>query len=245
MTVSSVSSGGSPFTPRERQLWTPPERLSSADWADRYIYLPGDNPKPGRWRTDFMPHLREPLNAFTDPDVEEIILMTGAQVGKSRLLEIFAAFTICERPTNIITVLPRKQDIRNVSKTWFRGCETTRRRSKARAGSTRHLDLGRTTRATGACETDVTTPHSTTGAGARSITTNLARRCGDPCQREAAPPHPRSRIGDSAATHRARHSEARASANAANPLEERRSTALKSGRRPRVRLKSARTSAGG
>lgn len=63
-----------------------------------------------------MPHLREPLDAFTDPEVEEIVLMTGAQIGKSRLLEIFAAYTICERPTHIIQVLPRQQDIKNVAK---------------------------------------------------------------------------------------------------------------------------------
>lgn len=105
-----------PFTETERAQWKPPERLTLPEWADKYFFLPGNDPKPGRWRTAFMPHLREPMEAFTDPDVEEIVLETGSQVGKSRIIELCALYTTAEKPTNIIWTLPREKDIKNVAK---------------------------------------------------------------------------------------------------------------------------------
>lgn len=39
--------------------------------------------EPGRWRTNRTPYLKEPMDRFTDPLIEKIILCFGAQLGKT------------------------------------------------------------------------------------------------------------------------------------------------------------------
>ena len=39
--------------------------------------------EPGRWRTNRTPYLKEPMNRFTDPLIEKIVLCFGAQLGKT------------------------------------------------------------------------------------------------------------------------------------------------------------------
>ena len=38
---------------------------------------------PGRWRTNRTPYLKEPMDRFTDPLIEKIVLCFGAQLGKT------------------------------------------------------------------------------------------------------------------------------------------------------------------
>lgn len=71
-----------------RRRAIPPPRLSVADWLDehRVIGRGYPSPFPGPWRTDRTPYLREPLNAFVDPEVETLVLLFSSQVGKSEAL---------------------------------------------------------------------------------------------------------------------------------------------------------------
>lgn len=39
--------------------------------------------EPGRWRTNRTPYLKEPMDRFTDPIIEKIVLCFGAQLGKT------------------------------------------------------------------------------------------------------------------------------------------------------------------
>lgn len=39
--------------------------------------------EPGRWRTNRTPYLKEPMDRFTDPLIEKIVLCFGAQLGKT------------------------------------------------------------------------------------------------------------------------------------------------------------------
>jgi phage terminase large subunit GpA-like protein len=65
----------------------PPPRLCVSDWLDqhRVIGRGYPSPFPGPWRTSRTPYLREPLDAFVDPDVEYLVLLFSSQVGKSEM----------------------------------------------------------------------------------------------------------------------------------------------------------------
>lgn len=64
-----------------REVLTPRESLTGAQWAERYGYLPPDSAEPGRVRMSRVPYLVEPLNCVTDPRFEEVVAMKGSQIG--------------------------------------------------------------------------------------------------------------------------------------------------------------------
>lgn len=103
-----------PFDQLERALWAPPEKLTVSEWSDRYRRLPATDPKPGPWRTEFTPYWREPLDAYGDPTVEEIVIVAGAQTGKSRCLENMVGYAVCVDPIDMLLVVARDRDVRDV-----------------------------------------------------------------------------------------------------------------------------------
>ena len=65
----------------------PRRRILPSEWADQNRMLSSKtSPKPGRWRTDTNPILREPMDCLgvTVP-VREIVVMFPIQMGKSEI----------------------------------------------------------------------------------------------------------------------------------------------------------------
>lgn len=66
------------------KLLSPPPKITLSEWADRYRFLSqGAAAEPGRWKTDRAPYQREPMDAITDAHTRKIVLMWGAQMGKT------------------------------------------------------------------------------------------------------------------------------------------------------------------
>lgn len=83
----------------ERAAWQLPEKLSVSEWCDRHRVLdPMASAEPGAWRTARTPYLREPMDAFADPQVQEITLMMGAQVGKTEAMLNMMGYSIDQDP---------------------------------------------------------------------------------------------------------------------------------------------------
>ena len=98
-------------------LWLPPEDLSVDQWADKYRRLAGGlSAEAGQWRTDRTPYMREPMCAFSDPNIEEIVFVAPSQVGKSELELNIIAYIIDQDPGTILYVQPRKEDAMSFSR---------------------------------------------------------------------------------------------------------------------------------
>ena len=62
----------------------PPPDMTLSQWADEYRVLPqGASALPGRWKTDNAPYQREIMDAITDITVQKVVIMSGAQIGKT------------------------------------------------------------------------------------------------------------------------------------------------------------------
>lgn len=67
-------------------MFRPPTAETVSEWADRNRILVSDaSAEPGPWRTDRAPYQRDIMDAFTDNNVHEIVVMASAQVGKSEI----------------------------------------------------------------------------------------------------------------------------------------------------------------
>lgn len=62
----------------------PPPDMTLSQWADTYRILPqGTSALPGHWNTKNAPYQREIMDAITDISVQKVVIMSGAQIGKT------------------------------------------------------------------------------------------------------------------------------------------------------------------
>ncbi len=84
----------------------PESSLTLSEWADTYRHLsPERSARPGKWRTDVVPHLRVPMNLVTRADVREFIFVKSSQVaGTDGIANNAVGFYIHIDPSPILYV---------------------------------------------------------------------------------------------------------------------------------------------
>lgn len=71
--------------------------------------------EPGQWRTNRTAYLRGIMDAFLDPMVEDITIMSSTQVGKTEAMVNMLGFAIDQDPAPALWVMPRENDSRSFS----------------------------------------------------------------------------------------------------------------------------------
>lgn len=95
----------------------PPERLTVSEWADKKRKLsPESSAETGSWRTSRTPYLEEPMNAFNDPKVRHIVIVSSSQVGKSETINNIIGYIIDQDPGSILFIHPTTIDAKEYSK---------------------------------------------------------------------------------------------------------------------------------
>lgn len=93
-----------------RQIWhgfRPPPRLTVSEWADRYRRLSAESSaEPGRWDTSRAEYQRGIMDAVCDPGVEQVVIMTSAQIGKTEVVGNTVGYFIDQDPSTILVVQP-------------------------------------------------------------------------------------------------------------------------------------------
>jgi phage terminase large subunit GpA-like protein len=90
---------------------SPRVRRGVAEWADEHRQIVVGERK-GRWSTDAAPYLRGPMQAWTDPRVRQITIVSATQMGKTESLYNCIFFTIDEDPQDMLFVYPTDEDAR-------------------------------------------------------------------------------------------------------------------------------------
>ena len=65
----------------------PPPRLTVSEWADANRMLSSEaSSEAGKWRTDRASYQRGIMDAVNNPTIEQVVVMSSAQVGKTEVL---------------------------------------------------------------------------------------------------------------------------------------------------------------
>ena len=85
----------------------PPPDMTVSEWSDQYRRLSQESSaSPGRWRTEMVEYLREPMDMVGKRQVRRITLMTSAQIGKSSFVENVVGYFMHQDPCPILMVNP-------------------------------------------------------------------------------------------------------------------------------------------
>lgn len=85
----------------------PPENITVSEWADKYRILDEKSAAlPGPWRTDMTPYLRGIMDAWNDPDIEEIDFIKPTQVGGTETFINCLGYCVQENPAPCLVVYP-------------------------------------------------------------------------------------------------------------------------------------------
>jgi phage terminase large subunit GpA-like protein len=85
----------------------PPPRLSVSEWADRERRLDSQSSsEPGRWYTSRAEYQRGIMDACSDPATPEVVVMAGAQLGKTEAILNILGFHIAHDPCPILVMQP-------------------------------------------------------------------------------------------------------------------------------------------
>jgi phage terminase large subunit GpA-like protein len=99
------------------RIVAPPPKLTVSEWADLYRRLSSESSaEPGQWRTDRAPYQREIMDAINDPEVDTIVIMSSAQVGKTEILLNAIGYYIDYDPSPILVIQPTVEMAKTFSK---------------------------------------------------------------------------------------------------------------------------------
>lgn len=88
-----------------------------SQWADANRILSSESSaEPGRWSTDRNPMMRECMDAYNDPRIHTIVLMTSSQVGKSETLNNILGYAIHINPGPCMFIQPTLDRMKDYSK---------------------------------------------------------------------------------------------------------------------------------
>ena len=93
----------------------PPPKLTVSEWADKYRRLsPEASAEPGQWKTARAEYQRGIMDAVSDPDVESVVVMSCAQVGKTEIINNMVGYHISQDPAPLLIVQPSLE----MAQTW-------------------------------------------------------------------------------------------------------------------------------
>lgn len=95
------------FFKRLAKRVAPPPSHTISSWADAYRKLsPEASSEPGQWRTDRTPYMRDIMDALCDPNLEQIVVQSSAQVGKTELLLNIVGYYVDYDPAPMMLIQP-------------------------------------------------------------------------------------------------------------------------------------------
>jgi phage terminase large subunit GpA-like protein len=96
----------------------PQKKMTVSQWADENRYLTSEtSAEPGKFRTARTPYLKEPMDCLSDcSDIEEVIVMKGAQVGFTEGGNNWLGYIVDQTPAPTMLVLPTDDVAKDNSK---------------------------------------------------------------------------------------------------------------------------------
>ena len=100
---------------KQAKRFLPPPKLSVAEWADAKRILSAEaSAMPGAFETRNAEYQRGIMDAFSDPQYSEIVVMSGSQIGRTEIINNIIGYFISHDPAPILCMQPTLE----MAQTW-------------------------------------------------------------------------------------------------------------------------------
>lgn len=108
-----------------RSIYAPADRRGVVEWCEDELFLSEKQTQmAGKFSTRLTPYMREPLECAGNPEITEIGLCFGTQLGKSTLLQAAMGWRVSNKPLPALWVLPNEKLAKSFSENrWIPLCE--------------------------------------------------------------------------------------------------------------------------
>jgi len=97
------------------RAWAPPPKMTVSEWADHYRFLSSESgAAAGKWHT--LPFQRKIFDAFCDPGVHTVVVMSATQLVKTVFIENALGYIMDRDPGPALLIVPRDSDAERFSK---------------------------------------------------------------------------------------------------------------------------------
>ncbi len=98
------------------KIFRPPPDLKISEWADAERYLSSESSaEPGKYNSARAPYQREMMDAVLEPEIEDVVIMTSAQVGKTEIIQNITGYFCENDPSPLLNVQPTLEMARTYS----------------------------------------------------------------------------------------------------------------------------------
>lgn len=98
-------------------ILAPPPELTISQWAEQNLRLSAeDSSEPGMYSADRAPYQRGILDAVSDPNTREVVVMSSAQTGKTTIIKAIIGYFIDQDPSPILCIQPTVEMAETFSK---------------------------------------------------------------------------------------------------------------------------------
>lgn len=102
-------------TPKVRAAFTVGDRQTVSQWARlNRVLSEKQSAEPGNWNNDRTPYLVGIMDALSDPQITDIVIMKAAQVGMSEAMRNAVGYWIDQDPGPVLYVMPDEDSAREV-----------------------------------------------------------------------------------------------------------------------------------
>lgn len=99
-----------------QRLIKPPPKLTVSEWADQFRVLSTEaSSEAGKFETARAIYQKEIMDAISDPSIEEVVFMSGSQIGKTEVLLNTIGYYIHYDPAPILMIQPTLEMARSWS----------------------------------------------------------------------------------------------------------------------------------
>lgn len=92
-----------------------PEKLTVSEWAEKYRVLGSDSHFRGKWSNDITPYMKDIMDAFNDPYIQEINMCKSTQMGGTEAMINMLGWIVMEDPAPTMIVYPTDDLAKEIS----------------------------------------------------------------------------------------------------------------------------------
>lgn len=100
-----------------KQAWQPSDRRAPWMWCEDHVRVDDTSPMPGKWRSDNSPWVKEMMEVFADPAVNELAVMCSAQSAKTQTILNCLMWAISQDPGPIQWVMAAQDEAKVFART--------------------------------------------------------------------------------------------------------------------------------